>query len=102
MGHFRYSEAEKRRLVQQWLRSDECLAEFARAHQVSVGSLTRWREELKSGVEQEAADGTRPLKFVEVGVVDRSATECSSPTVAAELILPGGVVLRVFSPKPTC
>ncbi len=101
MGYVRYAVAEKRRLVRAWEGGDESLAEFCRARGVSAGSLRRWRQEMEaeSGV---AANGTQPLKFVEVDVAPKPATEAAPAKVVAELVLPGGMVLRVFSVVPPC
>jgi transposase-like protein len=101
MGYLRYSAAEKRRMLREWQRSDESLAEFCRAHGVSAGSLMRWRQELE--VEADLApNGAQPVKFVEVDVAGRRESGAASPVLAAELVLPGGMILRVFSALPPC
>ena len=102
MSYVRYSKREKRRLVREWRRSDASLAEFSRAQRVSVGSLTRWREELASEEECDVNEGAAG-KFMELGVIGPATSEpATTPKLAAEVVLPGGVILRVFNLVPAC
>ena len=86
--------------MREWQRSEESMAEFSRAHRVSVGSLTRWGEEFAT--EESGLNGSSAPKFVELGMVGPSMSEPGTPTLAAEVVLPGGVILRVFNLVPAC
>jgi len=95
----RYSEKQRARLVSGWLESGESRAVYAKRHGVSVGSLTRWEAELVS--KQGEA-----MRFVEVEVPRRPEVERAAGAVAglllAEVVLPGGAMVRFFSREDAC
>ena len=87
--------------MREWQSGEESLAEFSRTHGVSAGSLMRWRQELELEADR-AGDGEPSVKFMEVEVAGEKESEAPSPRLAAELVLPGGMILRVFSAAHPC
>ena len=81
-GYKRRTESEWSSIVAHQRESGLSLREFAKQHDVPLGSLQRWRRRLSSA---------EPMDFVEVTAPDPRAT----PDWQAEIILTGGTILRL-------
>ena len=81
-GYKRRTKSEWSSIVTRQRESGLSLREFAKQHDVSLGSLQRWRRRLSS---------TEPTDFVEVAAPDPQPT----PAWQAEIILPNGTILRL-------
>lgn len=83
------------------MESGESRASYAKRHGVSVGSLARWEAELGS-----AGAGEAGMRFVEVEMPAESAGGRHEPDdvclLVAELALPGGARVRLFSREVAC
>jgi hypothetical protein len=95
----RRSSTDWARLVREWKRSGQTLAEFAGARGVAPASLTWWRWRLKRG--RSGADGGRSTRRApKVGLVRVEVAEPSAqslrPEPVWELTGPSGHRLRVY------
>ena len=80
-------------LLREFERSGLSMAEFCRRREVGYSTMAAWRRACR----------TRGAAFVEVEPVERgeSMTGAGRGSLCAELMLPGGAVLRVYQINPT-
>lgn len=88
MKRKRSTPAERKRLLEELARSGESVAGFCRSRGLGYATMMNWLAAAKS----------RALNFVEVdcGGGAANAGGRAALLLAAELALPGGVVLRIF------
>lgn len=88
-------------LLREFAGSGLSMAEFCRRRELAYSTMMAWR---RTGREGGPPQG-RPAAFVEVETVGISRAESVSDhdrrRVCAELVLPGGAVLRVYQMVPT-
>ena len=79
-------------LVQTWSQSGLSQAEFCRRREVGYSTMAAWRRSVRRGT----------AAFVEVEALERVTPPAgrSTGSLCAELMLPGGAVLRVYQIKP--
>ena len=96
MARRRFTKKQKEDLVRKFERSGSSATDFCREHRLSCQSLRRWRGGSKGS--EGAAETTSFLELeVEPGKLERLRSR-TGPTV--ELVLGGGMVLRLFAPQP--
>ncbi len=80
-------------LLREFERSGLSMAEFCRRREVGYSTMAAWRRSLRE----------RTGAFVEVEPLESGAppAERSTGRLCAELMLPGGAVLRVYQIPPT-
>ncbi len=80
-------------LLREFERSGLSMAEFCRRREVGYSSMTAWRRSARRGT----------AAFVEVEPLEREPPPGARSTgsLCAELMLPGGAVLRVYQINPT-
>ena len=80
-------------LLREFERSGLSMAEFCRRREVGYSNMTAWRRSCQE----------RPVAFAEVEpILSGEPTESGSAgNLCAELVLPGGAVLRVYQIHPT-
>jgi transposase-like protein len=95
----RHTKQERGRWLARFEESGKSAAAFSREHGIGYKALLNWRktEREKEDVEHEE------VKFVEVGLVAGGGESCTgargADRPAAELELPGGILLRIFAPR---
>lgn len=72
----RWSDAEKRRIVEESYRGHRQASATARRHGISTTLLYRWRRDAREGV---LASGEQPPSFIQATVVDTPATDRRGP-----------------------
>ena len=80
-------------LLREFERSGLTMAEFCRRREVGYSTMAAWRRSCRE----------RPGAFVEVEPLESGAAPAARSTgsLCAELMLPGGAVLRVYQIQPT-
>lgn len=80
-------------LLREFERSGVSMAEFCRRQKVGYSTMAAWRRTCRK----------RSTAFVEVEPVEREEplVVAGSGSLCAELVLPGGAVLRVYQNTPT-
>ena len=83
-------------LLREFERSGLSMAEFCRRREVGYSSMAAWRRSARRGT----------AAFVEVEPLERepppgARSTGSTGSLCAELMLPGGAVLRVYQINPT-
>ncbi len=95
----RHTEQERGRWLARYKRSGKSAAAFCREHGISYQGLLNWR---KADREKVAAE-PEEVGFVEVGLVagggESRPRARAADRAAAELELPGGILLRIFAPS---
>ncbi len=90
-GRVRRTEAEWRKIVERFEKSDLSVSAFCRRAKLPRNSFTKWRERLAGSPSPSPA-------FVEwiapAGAAEPEAEEAPARGAELELSLPGGVVLR--------
>jgi transposase-like protein len=95
----RHTKQERGRWLARFEESGQSAAAFSREHGIGYKALLNWRK-----AEREKEDAAHEkVKFVEVGLVaggGESRTGArGADRPAAELELPGGILLRIFAPR---
>jgi transposase-like protein len=96
MARRRFTQKQKENLVRKFEDSESSATDFCREHRLSCQSLRRWR-----GGSKGSEGAAEPTSFVELEVEPgKLERPCCRTGPAVELVLGGGMVLRIFAPQP--
>ena len=97
----RWSEADKRRLVEETLAPGETVHGVARRHGVNTSQLFTWRKQLRIGLEPVTAPSVAGFAAVAIAPTTVSPVDDTAPSGLIEIELAGGDRVRISgAPDP--
>jgi transposase len=97
----RWSEADKRRLVEETLAPGETVHGVARRHGVNTSQLFTWRKQLRIGLEPVTAPSVAGFAAVAIAPTTVSPVDDTVPSGLIEIELAGGDRVRISgAPDP--
>ena len=97
----RWSEADKRRLVEETLAPGETVHGVARRHGVNTSQLFTWRKQLRIGLEPVTAPSVAGFAAVAIAPTTVSPVDDTVPSGLIEIELAGGERVRISgAPDP--
>jgi transposase len=97
----RWSEADKRRLVEATLAPGETVHGVARRHGVNTSQLFTWRKQLRIGLEPVTAPSVAGFAAVAIAPTTVSPVDDTVPSGLIEIELAGGARVRISgAPDP--
>ena len=97
----RWSEADKRRLVEETLAPGETVHGVARRHGVNTSQLFTWRKQLRIGLEPVTAPSVAGFAAVAIAPTTVSPVDNTMPSGLIEIELAGGDRVRISgAPDP--
>ncbi len=91
----RWSEADKRRLVEETLAPGETVHGVARRHGVNTSQLFTWRKQLRIGLEPVTAPSVAGFAAVAIAPTTVSPVDDTVPSGLIEIELAGGDRVRI-------
>ena len=91
----RWSEADKRRLVEETLAPGETVHGVARRHGVNTSQLFTWRKQLRIGLEPVTAPSVEGFAAVAIAPTTVSPVDDTVPSGLIEIELAGGDQVRI-------
>ncbi len=91
----RWSEADKRRLVEETLAPGETVHGVARRHGVNTSQLFTWRKQLRIGLEPVTAPSVAGFAAVAIAPTTVSSVDDTVPSGLIEIELAGGDRVRI-------
>jgi transposase len=91
----RWSEADKRRLVEETLAPGETVHGVARRHGVNTSQLFTWRKQLRIGLEPVTAPSVAGFATVAIAPTTVSPVDDTVPSGLIEIELAGGDRVRI-------
>jgi transposase len=91
----RWSEADKRRLVEETLAPGETMHGVARRHGVNTSQLFTWRKQLRIGLEPVTAPSVAGFAAVAIAPTTVSPVDDTVPSGLIEIELAGGDRVRI-------
>ena len=94
----RWSEADKRRLVEETLAPGETVHGVARRHGVNTSQLFTWRKQLRLGLDSAAAPAVAGFAAVAIAPTAVPPVGDAAPSGLIEIELAGGDRVRISGP----
>jgi hypothetical protein len=91
----RWTESQARQVLQEWERSGEPMAAYARRRGLQTQRLSWWRKRLGRGSAERAVAAVAPAAFVPVALRVATVSEPTAPAAAVAAWVDVGGALRV-------